>query len=63
MPETRETQSSWLKRQIMIYLKYHSESELKKLVDWCIKNKANWEKQQEEEVMRLMEEHTSKNSK
>ena len=47
----------------MIYLKYHSESELKKLVDWCIKNKANWEKQQEEEVMRLMEEHTSKNSK
>jgi hypothetical protein len=62
MAETKEAQSSWLKREIMIYLKYHSPEELKKLIEWCIKNKAEWEKQQEKEVMKLMEEHASKNN-
>lgn len=62
MTETKETQSNWLKRQIMIYLKHHSELELKRLVEWCITNKDKWEKEQEREVMKLMEEHASKNN-
>lgn len=62
MPETKESQTIWLKRQIMFYLKHHSPEELKKIVEWCIENRANWEKQQEQEVMELMKKYVSKNN-
>jgi hypothetical protein len=58
---TKNTQSNWLKRQIMFYLKEHSDFELRKLVEWCIGHEDAWEKQQEKEIMKLIKNALQKN--